>query len=485
MNHIFDKKLVCNRASNDISKNTKNVFFVGSFKILVLAWGMCLSSLVCAHSLLEIYELSLKNDPLMKSAEATYNADLLSDRLSRAGLLPKVQADYSYLNSRGDTFQKLNDDSSFDSRLDTEANNWSIKLRQPIYDLPAWFTFKQGAALSKLASERFAVYQQDHIIKIESAYFDVLRSIDNIESAKLAENDFRQTFLQAAEKLKVGLIAPNDVAEAQAQYDASVTQKLSALVTLEAKLQALESLAGKRVESVFPLKADLPILPLALASEEEWVAYALKNNGDIKVAEMNRSALHNSARAKDAEKYPKVNFSLGYSNDDTQGAFSGFSDARTKENATRFGFDFYVPLYTGGSNSTSAKQSKYQAIAADEDYQATKLNVIEKTKSLVFQVKIDVATVGSTKLALNSARKALRATRAGYDVGTRNMLEVIQALSAFHKRQLEYSNSRFDYLEHKTQLKKTTGTLTPADLHEVNLWLDQGSLLQRGKFRDY
>ncbi len=430
-----------------------------------------------ADNLRTIYELALRNDPTIRAAEANYKAGLEFENLGRAGLLPQVNARAFYnssdLSNTGDfpagdlLIPNVND-----TQADTTA--WGVSLDQRVFDMPAWFGFTEGKELSRQAQAQFAADQQDLIIRVAEAYFDVLRALDNLRVARAQERTNQRQLEQTQQRFDVGLIAITDVYESRAVYDLAVAQRLSDEGDLGVALERLSTLTGQKHDYVWLLKEDYPVMDPDPMDKEEWVSFALDNNYSIKAAAYSRDAANELAKARKYEHAPKLTARLGY--DDSQTDIERETDAFRNDfnqdfDGTSVRLDLSLPLYSGGAISASRRQAYEQYNRAQEVYAGTVRNTVQATRALHLQTTVDVATTKARRQSITSSKSAFEATQAGYEVGTRNIVDVLNVQQNLFTAARDYANARYQYVIDMLRLKREAGIISPRDVNELNNWL--------------
>ena len=439
-----------------------------------------------ADSLRDIYELALNSDPLLKVAEAQYRANLENEKLSRAALLPQVNASYEF----NDTEQNRDSNSvNFDSTTgqfgpistssttETETEGYTVSLSQKIFDLPAWFSFNAGKEVTKQAASQFAYDQQSLILRVAEAYLSVLNSLSNLSSAQAQEKAFQRQLEQTQQRFEVGLIAITDVHEARAGYDLAVVTRLTAENTLGVAYAQIEVLTGRPASNLNILSEDFPITNPEPAARSEWVDFALKNNYQLKAASFGAEAARQSARSNESRHYPTVSGTFSYSDMSTNGdlersppsLFDLPPDNDTETEAFQIRMD--LPLFSGGAISAKRRQSYEQYLTSSEQHKNLLRNTIMQTRSLHLTVNTDVARVKARRQGITSAQSALDATQAGYEVGTRNVVDVLNAQQLLYSSQRDYANTRHAYVLNLLRLKGQAGTLSPQDIYDLDKWL--------------
>ncbi len=443
-------------------------------------------SLATADNLREIYELALRNDPTIRAAEANYKAGLENENLGRAGLLPQVNARADYnstdLSNTGGFVIPIQDpntgnivsveSNNNDTKADTTA--WGVSLDQRVFDMPAWFSFTRGKELSRQAQAQFAADQQDLIVRVAEAYFDVLRALDNLNVSRAQERTNKRQLEQTQQRFDVGLIAITDVHESRAAYDLAVAQRLSDEGSLGVALERLSTLTGQQHENVWLLEEDYPVVDPDPMEKEEWVDFALDNNYSVKAAAYGRDAANEFAKARKYEHAPKLTARLGYddSKTDIERETDNFStDFNQDFDGTSVRLDLSLPIYSGGAISASRRQAYEQYNSAQEVYAGTVRNTVQATRALHLQTTVDVATTNARRQAITSSKSAFEATQAGYEVGTRNIVDVLNVQQNLFTAVRDYANARYQYVLDMLRLKREAGIISPQDVYELNNWL--------------
>jgi outer membrane protein len=434
-----------------------------------------------ANSLQEIYELALKNDAQLKADKASYEADQELGNIARAGLLPQINATYTaYDKTDTDTTRRLPLPAG-KFNTNSKTTGWNVTLTQPLFDLSAWYVYKQGQKLSDQAEARFGADQQDLIVRVATAYFNVLRSVDELGSTIAEQNAFAHQLDQVKQRFDVGLTAITDVHEAQAAYDSAVAATLEARGSLSISYEALEVLTGKAEDQIAPLSDKFPVVNPTPADRAEWVNFALKNNYDLKATRLGADAAQKKANSARAQHLPTVDARLGYQKLDGDGESEiGPFDQLKEGNTVSIGVN--IPIFSGLRTSSTARQAVAQGLQAEEQFNSAQRNTIQNTRALHLSVETDVARVAARKQATVSNQSALEATQAGYEVGTRNLVEVLQAQSKLYQARRDYSNALYDYVINTIKLREVAGLLTPADIQEVDKWLQNGAPVSRANY---
>lgn len=430
-----------------------------------------------ADNLGRIYELALENDASLKAAEATYRANLETENIARSALLPQISGAATY--NANDTEATRGADPTqgnpaFTADVDIDTTTYSLSLTQNLFDLPSWFTFKSGKSTSAQARAQLAADQQDLIVRVAEGYFNVLRARANLEASQAEERAANRQLEQTQQRFDVGLIAITDVHEARAVYDNTVAQRLGFEANLGTALEALSVLTGQMHSGLPILGEDFPITTPHPADRATWVDFALQNNYLLRATQHAVEASHRIAKAKKAEHLPSLTGSLNYSDSNEERATDtvllNFENDNEAE-STVFRLDLTIPIYSGGGVSATRRQAYEQYNAALQEQILTRRQVVQQTRSLHLTVATDVQRVKARKQNIVSAESALDATKSGYEVGTRNIVDVLQSQRALFAAIRDYANARFDYVINMLRLKQQAGILSPDDIYMLNKWL--------------
>jgi outer membrane protein len=271
------------------------------------------------------------------------------------------------------------------------------------------------------------------------------------------------------------------VHEAQAAYDGAVAGKLEAQGNLGISYEALEVLTGKPEDQVAPLMSTFPVIDPTPSNRANWVEFALKNNYALKAAKLRADAQLDSAKSSKARHLPTLGANLGYSDTDSDGTREDFNfDSTTDGSSVRIRLD--VPIYSGGATSARSRQAYALYTQAQETYNQTQRDVIQGARASHLSVETGVARVQARKQAIISSRSALEATQSGYEVGTRNLVEVLLAQRNLYQAQRNYSDALYDYVIDTIRLREVAGMLTPADVQEIDKWLMKDKLVNRSQY---
>jgi len=450
-----------------------------------LALCSMLSAPTLADTLLDIYELALENDALLKSRVAQYNADIELEKLALAPLLPQARAGYTVTDSETETTSPnlfVDEGGGLNtidvtSVRDTETDGYDVSLSQTLFDLSAWFSWRAGKETTQQARATLSAAQQDLIVRVVQSYFGVLRAQDNLRASQAQERAFERQLEQTRQRFEVGLIAITDVYEAEAARDLAQVTRIVDENNVAVAKENLSVLTGQTPGSLYVLGESFNPRPPEPADRSEWVDFALENNNQLAAARFAEEAARQNATAFKMGHAPKVTASYRYQDTETTGTIvqdrnSPFLfDPDSEQNNETWQIRLDVPLFAGGAISANRRRAAEQFNTARESRINLTRTTVTQARSLHMTVMSDVSRVMARKQSIVSSQSALDATQAGYEVGTRNIVDVLNAQNKLFSAQRDYANSRYDFVINSLRLKEVAGTLSPEDIARLEGFL--------------
>jgi len=435
-----------------------------------------LSALAHSSSLEEIYQQALKNDHTYKAAQANLEAGRENAKLGLAGLLPKANARAEWKKGSGSqsglSANNLGVLSPMDRDTDTTSQGYSISVEQPLFNMAAWYSFKRGKTGTSIAESQFKVAEQSLILRSAQAYFDALQAVDNLETAMAEENALSHQLEQTRQRFEVGLTAITEVHEAQAVYDSALAERMIAEGRVGIAFEALEVITGQPHTELAPLKENLPVTLPSPQERSAWVDMAMQNNYKLKIASLSADAAKQKAKVQKAGHYPTLSGNFSYSDYDSDAESNGITTSDVNDKGQSIGVTLSIPIFNGGSISASRRQAAYEWIAAKEELNQAQRDIVQSTRSVHLSVTTGVTTVKARAQAITSNQSALEATQAGYDVGTRDLVDVLNAQRNLYLAQRNYYDALYAYIISTLELKQAAGILSATDITELNSWLD-------------
>jgi len=439
--------------------------------LLSLGLGLLISLPAQAENLLDIYQRAKQNDPVFRAAEQAFFATREIKAQSKALFLPVLNLSGDY-NRIYQNYRNTNNEQTYTSY------GYTLNLRQAIFHKDYLVQYKQADLQVAQAAARFNSAAQDLIVRAADAYFQVLAALDNLRFVQAEKKAIGEQLNQTKQRFKVGLTAVTDVHEAQARYDQSVAQEIQARNRVATSRENLRELIGESPRSLATLAREVPLTPPDPQDADTWVQTAEEHSLPLIVAEKARQIAREEIEHRKSGHYPSLDLvaSAGRSTTDG-GAFVTFT-GRTIDDA-RIGLQLNLPLYQGNLVVSQTRQAEHQYAQAKEEYIRQQRLTEKNTRTAYLNVLSNISTVKAFKQALKSARTALKATEAGYKVGTRDAVEVLNSRREVFRAERDYAKARYTYIVQTLRLRQAAGILTEADLTAINKWLQSEADLDK------
>lgn len=440
------------------------------WRLLPLLVAAALASPAQAADLWSIARDALDNNATLASSRSTYQSTEASRDVQRGDLLPQIDAQAKVANNRTFERQTSTQPQPTGSPSDDNYNSASVSVQatQALFDATNWYELKRSEKQVDQQSLTLEQTRQQVLFDVSDAYFAILQARDILAARVAQEKAIRRQLEQAKEQFQVGLIAITDVHEAQASYDLARAQRIAAANDLQVSFEALERLTGKRYDSIEGLAGDIPIETPKPATRDAWVSMAMENNPTLLATRKGIDIARDNVDIARAGHLPTLDAyaDYNYSNNDID-YLSGHNSG------AEIGLQASVPIFHGGSTSAQVKSNTYKLEASQYDFEAQRRQTTQQVRSFYTQVVNDVQTVEARRQAVVSNRSALEATRSGYQVGTRNIVDVLQAEQNLYDALASYAQSRYAYVTDMLGLRRESGTLDTEALRTVNDWLSE------------
>ncbi|WP_312970455.1 multidrug efflux outer membrane protein AbuO [Acinetobacter gerneri] len=441
--------------------------YIGISILLMSSWGHALD-------VLEAYQRAQMTDPNWQANLYQYQADQLNLGIAQGALLPTVTLSGNITRKHQDmkqfSFPNV-DGSGFNANdlVATTSTTRQIALtaRQPLFRMDAWEGYKQVKTSVALSEVTLKLQQQQHILSVAEAYFNVLRqqalSLTNVQEEKAL---LEQLNMMNA-KLREGLVARSDVGEANAQYQNARANRIATGVQLLLAQEQLAQLIGPYQEKLAVLRDDFQYQKPIPAAFEDWKNLAQSQNLDILQARMQRQYAEDQRKVEKAALYPQLDAvaSYGFNKQSPETMITGNGQF------DQIGVEMNWNAFDGGRTKKSIQKAAVNVQKADASLDAAIRKANTDVKKSFLQVETDEATLQSRKAALESSTLVSNASKAQYNEGLKSMVDVLLAQrNAFSAKQ-DYVNAQYDYVLNVLKLKASVGQLTEKDLQEMNAWL--------------
>ncbi|MCS6946749.1 MAG: TolC family outer membrane protein, partial [Steroidobacteraceae bacterium] len=442
------------------------------------------------EDLLELYRQALTSDPSIREAEANRRAAREAKPQAISALLPNItgfaqRAENDnegtrlsfFRNNAGQVIQ-----GTVDSQSDTTDELYNLQLRQSVFSWQNWVALKRADRQVAQAEADFAAAQQDLILRVAERYFDVLAALDNVNAQSAALEAISRQLEQAEKRFEVGLIAITDVQEAKAARDQAAAALIAAKRQLATAEELLREIIGNKPTTLAKPGPGLVLKAPEPADEQQWVETALRQNLALLSTRLAAEIARDNVRSALGGHLPTLDLVASRSSTASRGdsAFrdigapvSTTSPIDTDGDSTQIQLQLSVPIFAGGGTQSRVRQSEYQWIAAKERLERVSRQTERLARDAYLGVISEISRVNALRQALESSQTALKATEAGYEVGTRTAVDVLDARRALVQAQTNYARSRYDYILNVIRLRSAAGNLDVQALTGINAWLDE------------
>ena len=434
-------------------------------KIFILISTIIVSINCLSADLTSIYFLAEKNDPTYQQEISKHRAVTESRPQALAKLLPS-------LNLSGNTKRNAQDITTSgssvgaDGEIDFNSHGYSLSITQPLFRRDDFIALAQADSQIKESEAKLAKAQQNLIIKVSKSYFNVLKSLDNLEFAKTEVTSLKRQLDQANQKFEVGLSAITDVQEAKAGYDLAVAQEIQAINKIDNAKEEVRELTGEYIDQFSVLGKDILLVKPNPEVIDSWTELAIKQNLDIAAANFALESARKEIKKQSAGHLPTVDIVASHGYDSTGGRFGS-----TRTDRSAIGLELNIPIYSGGLVSSKTREAHEKYNQSMHYLEKARRSAQRETREAYLGVISGISQVAALKQAVISSETALLATESGFEVGTRTAVDVVASQRATSKALRDYSNAKYDYILNTLKLKRSAGTLSPDDLNLINAWL--------------
>ncbi|MFV9669912.1 outer membrane channel protein TolC [uncultured Pantoea sp.] len=415
-----------------------------------------------AEDLLQVYQQARLSNPDLRSAAADRDSAFEKINESRGSLLPQLGlgADYTYSSGYRDN-----------SGLHSDTTSGTLQLTQTLFDMSKWRALTVQEKTAGIQDVTYQVAQQDLIQKTATAYFNVLKAIDTLSYIEAQKQSIYRELDQTTQRFNVGLVAITDVQNARAQYDSVLANEVTARNDLDNSVETLRQITGMNYLSLASLnidrfKTEKPDAVNALLKQAE------NRNLSLLSARLSQDLAREQIRYAESGHMPTLDLkaSTNLSNSKYGGSranqSSGSTDAITGSN--QVGLSFSLPLYSGGTVTSQVKQAQYNFVSASEQLESAHRSAVQNVRQSFNNVNASISSINAYKQAVVSAQSSLDASEAGYQVGTRTIVDVLDATTVLYNAKQQLSDARYSYLINQLNISYALGTLNEQSLQKLN-----------------
>lgn len=431
--------------------------------IIAIASAMTVTN-AQADDLLSVYQQALLNDTVVLKAQAQFEVVKEDITQARSALLPQISAYGSYKDGESESYVA-------GSTLTTEFDSlgYGASLNMQLYHHDSWLRLDIA---EKTAHQNDLVYQiskQDLIVRVAQAYFTLLSTKDDLVFAQAEKAAIARQLEQTKQRFSVGLTAITDVHEAQAQYDNAVTEEIravNAIFNAEEELRVITNSYPKNINILntdrFSTSTPNP------NSADEWQKTAEAKNLDLIASKVGIDVAKQTINSARAGHYPTLDFGASYNSADgeTNGPLGNVNAPALDDYSV--GVTLNVPIYSGGAIESSVRQAQSNFVLASQDLMQTHRGVVRTTRNAYNTVVATISGIKAFEQSVLSATKALEATEAGFEVGTRTIVDVLDSTRNLYNAKRNLSSTRYAYIQNVLLLKRAAGTITDEDITAIN-----------------
>lgn len=418
-----------------------------------------------AENLMDVFNMSLKSDPQLLAEAASLQATNELDDQAFANFLPQV--DLSANDSKVWLDRSAN---TFSGNADYNTHGYTLSLVQPLYRQQNYIIKDQANIAIEGATASYAVAEQALIVRVAERYFEVLGTEDDLTFALAEKEAIAKQLEQTQQRFDVGMATITDVTESQAAYDIANASVIAAQNALANSKESLRETAGQYLEDLAVLQTDSPLVSPEPADINRWSETALAQNPALVVASSNVDNAQQNIKLQKSGHYPTLDL-VAQKSYTSQSDSVGFTSGYSKLDQKTLGLQFNLPIYAGGSVVSKTRQATYQLDQAMQNEEEQRRAVTRLTRESYNGVLSGISRVKALKQAVVSSEKALESTEAGYEVGTRTTVDVLNVRRNLFSARRDYARSRYNYILDTLRLKQAAGIVTVADLQQVNQWL--------------
>ena len=431
--------------------------------LVSLAWSPAVFS---ATDLLQMYQEALTQDATLQSAKSAQIAGQEALPQGRALLLPSVNL--SANSQYNDIDTQFRGASVFASaRRKYNSNGYSVNLTQPLYRPINFAQYEQSKLSVEQSDALYAAAQQDLIIRVSQAYFDVLLAQYNVTLAQAQKEAIGEQLAQAKRTFEVGTSTITDTHDAQARYDLTVAQGIAAQNDFEISQNALLQIIGRLPGELVAVRSEVPLVAPQPSSMDAWVEKALAKNAEVVIARAALEIATEEVKKARGGHLPTVDLFATYGESAVGGGTAGGSD----QTGSIIGVQLSLPLFQGGATSSKVREAVANRERARQDLEVTQRRIAQTARQAYLGVTSGIAQVKALQQAVISNQSSFDSTKLGLEVGVRTSVDLLNARQQLFSARRDLAQALYTYILSRLRLSASGGVLTVADVQQVNDWL--------------
>lgn len=428
----------------------------------LFAAGVVAANAAWGADIVQVYREALSNDQQYAAARATAEAGREKAPQGLAGLLPTVSASANAV--RNDNRYQVESRPAINKSYGTDGYN--VNLTQPLFRWQNVVQYDQGLLQVAQAEANFAQASQELILRVAQAYFDVLYATESLRAVRANKQAIAQQLEQAKKNFEVGTATITDSQEAQSRFDLATAQEIAAQNDLDVKRHALRLIVGRDVGELNRLKTEAELRPPQPARMEQWVESAERDSFTVQAQQAASEVAAKEVERMRAGHYPTLDAVANYGKSNSQTSYSSQDNLETR--TANIGLQLNIPIYQGGYVNSRVREAAANRNAALASLENARRTAALNAQQSFLGVVNGLAQVQALKAALISSTSALESNKLGYEVGVRINIDVLNAENQVYVTQRDLAKARFDTLLAQLKLKAAVGSLSEADLEQIN-----------------
>lgn len=438
----------------------KHIF--NRYLIVITVVSLLLTSHAHALSLLDAYEAAIENDPTFRAAIHENEAGQQEKEIGFAGLLPNLSITHTRSKSSGtqkfpDSGNPLNGRLTFDSEVST------LSLRQPIFNMEAVASYRQGISQAKTSDARFTGHSQLLMLRLVEAYVETLLAQDNLKLIEAQRDTFKERKRINEKMLERGEGTTTDVLETQSRYALAQAQVIEAADELEVSRMKLSAIVGRGTRQLTRLSNDFRVQALHILPYDSWQTLALDHNAELLTQRYTVVSGKEEIRKNHSGHAPRVDLIASLSRNKS----ASFITPNREVRLATIGVEVNIPLYAGGRVNATTSQARANLARTEADLDAMIDKTLVELRKQYKLVSSSVRRIESLEFAVESAELLVHATQKSILGGIRINLDLLDAQQQLFSTQGELTQARYNYLLAYLRLKQAAGTLALEDLQRV------------------
>ncbi len=413
------------------------------------------------QSLVGVYQQALQSDPTYQQAKGVWLSSSEDIPISRATFLPSFDLTGGVSRSKSEA--------AATSATYATTSKYGLSVTQALFNQQNWFAIAQAKSSVKSAAATYSAAEQDLIIRVATDYFNVLKASNDLRVTRAAKRAIAKQLEQVRQQYKVGLKAITEVYTVQASYDGAVASEITARNKLANSLEDLRAITGVSYHTLDGIKGSLPLLTPDPENIDEWVKTARRQNYDLIAARYAALAAQKNVAAQAAARYPTLSATGEYDYENQNLGASSKKASRT----TTMGLSVDFPVYTGGLITATTKKAQFEYNTADAKMEETYRATVNQTRQAYLGVIAGISKIRADKELIISNASSVKATYAGYIVGTQTIIDFLGLQQKLYNAQKTYAEDQYGYLLNILELKRAAGTLKLEDLNKMAQWLSK------------